>query len=301
MKALITGASGLIGSALAYALGNEGHEVVRLVRPGLPAAPSDARWNPETGELDSAQASGGDAAVNLAGASIAGARWSARRKQLLRSSRVDFTRSLVQALGRQPRPPKVLVSASAVGYFGDRGDEILTDQSSPGSDFLARLARDWEEEALHAQEFGMRVVILRFGVVLTAGGGALKRMLLPFRLGLGGRLGSGRQWFAWLTLPEAVRMIRQAIENPSWQGAYNAVAPNPVTNAEFTRSLARALGRPALFPAPAFALRLALGELAEALLLASQRATPKRLQDLRYSFLHPEINEAFGAILGRAS
>jgi uncharacterized protein len=299
MKVLATGASGLVGRALSYALGSEGHDVVRLMRPGQPPGPDDARWNPETGELDSAVASGAEAAVNLAGASIAEGRWTAARKQLLRSSRVELTRGLVQALARLPQPPKVLVSASAVGYFGDRGDEILTDQSPPGSDFLARLARDWEEEALRGQEFGMRVVILRFGMVLSATGGALKRMLLPFRLGLGGRLGSGKQWLAWLTLPEAVRMIRQAIDNPNWQGAFNAVAPSPVTNAEFTGALARALGRPALLPAPAFALRMAFGELADALLLASQRAVPKRLEEQRHSFLHPGINEAFEALLGR--
>jgi uncharacterized protein len=299
MKVLVTGASGLVGRALSFSLGTEGHDVVRLVRPEHAPDPGDARWKPETGELDSSAAAGADAAVNLAGASIAGARWSAARKELLRSSRVEFTRSLVKALAGLPQPPKVLISASAVGYFGDRGEELLTDQSPPGNDFLARLARDWEEEALRAQDFGMRVVVLRFGVVLSSIGGALKRMLPPFRLGMGGRLGSGKQWVSWLTLPEAVRMIRQAMENANWQGAFNATSPNPVTNAEFTRALARVLGRPALLPAPTFMLRMALGELADALLLSSQRAIPKRLQELRYSFLHPTIPEALGDILRR--
>jgi uncharacterized protein (TIGR01777 family) len=299
MKILLTGASGLVGRALSYSLNTEGHDVVRLVRPGHALGPGDASWSPETAELDAARATGADAAVNLAGASIAQARWSAARKALLRSSRVDYTRSLLQALARLPQPPKVFISASAVGYFGDRGDEVLTDQSAPGNDFLARLARDWEEEALRAQEFGMRVVVLRFGVVLSSVGGALKRMLLPFRVGLGGRLGPGKQWLSWLTLPEAVRMIRHGMENSSWQGAFNATSPNPVTNAEFTRELARVLRRPAVFPAPAFMLRLALGELADGLLLASQRAIPRRLLELRYSFQHPNLAEALTAVLSQ--
>lgn len=301
MRILVSGASGLVGSAVAGALRGAGHTVDALVRPGInPQGGSrPVRWNPVSGELDRAAAEGADAVVNLAGASIAAGRWNEKRKKLLRTSRVEATRNLVTGLLQLERRPKVFVSASAMGYYGNRGDEMLTEESAPGEDFLSVLAQDWEKEAARAADFGIRAVMLRFGVILAPHGGALERMLLPFQLGLGGRLGSGRQWMSWLTLPEAVHLIRQAIENDDLSGPVNAVAPNPVTNAEFTRTLGKVLGRPTIFPAPAFALRLALGEMADALLLSSQRVVPLKLQARSYRFQHPELEGGLRVVLAR--
>jgi uncharacterized protein (TIGR01777 family) len=297
MRVLIAGASGLVGSALAEALRGAGHTVARLVRPGKPLHPGDVRWDPAAGELDRPAAEGADALVNLAGASIAAARWNPERKKLLRASRVDATRNLVTGILQLHTRPQVFISASAVGYYGNRGDERLTEESRPGDDFLARLARDWEKEAARAGDFGMRTVMLRFGVILATHGGAFERMLLPFRLGLGGRLGPGSQWMSWLTLPEAVGLIRYALDTLDVSGPVNAVAPNAVTNAEFTKVLGKVLRRPVLFPAPAFALRLLLGEMAEALLLSSQRVVPQKLKDCGYRFQHSELEPALGALL----
>ncbi|HYA98216.1 MAG TPA: TIGR01777 family oxidoreductase [Methylomirabilota bacterium] len=299
MRILVTGSSGLVGAALVEQLLREGNTVFRLIRPESKAsgAGTAVGWNPAAGEIDAAAAQGADAVVHLAGASIADGRWNEARKALLRSSRVETTRQLVKALARLKPAPKVLVAASAVGYYGNRGDELLTEESPPGTDFLAELARDWEAEAAKGEAWGMRVVRLRFGVVLAKSGGALAKMLPPFRLGAGGRLGSGRQWMSWLALDEAVGMIRFALENEAARGALNAVAPEPARNADFTRALAKALRRPAIFPAPEFALRLVLGEMADALLLSSQRAVPKRLQELDYRFAHPELGEALAAAL----
>jgi len=240
---------------------------------------------------------GPDAAVNLAGASIAGGRWSAERKAVLRASRIDTTRALVEALAKMNVRPSVLVSASAIGIYGNRGDELLTEESKAGADFLAGLAREWEAEALKAEALGIRVVLSRFGIILSREGGALAKMLLPFKLGAGGRLGSGQQWMSWVTLEDVVGILRMAIEKAAVRGAVNVVAPQPVKNAEFTKVLAKALHRPALFPAPAFALRLALGEMADALLLSSQRVAPQKLQQAGYRFLHPELRAALSAIL----
>jgi uncharacterized protein len=301
MKILVTGSTGLVGTALTGALLREGHTVCRLVRPEsaasvLRSGEITVKWNPATGEIEE-NAAGADAVVNLAGASIASGRWNAARKAQLRSSRVDATRQLVGALGRLNPSPKVLVSAAATGYYGNRGEEVLTEASAPGDDFLAGLARDWEAEAARAEALGMRVARLRFGVILAKRGGALPQMMLPFRLGAGGRIGSGRQWMSWLTLDDAVAMIRFALENEAARGALNAMAPQAVRNAEFTRALAKALHRPAIFPAPAFALRLALGEMADALLLSSQRAVPQKLQQLGYRFVHPELAGALEEVL----
>jgi hypothetical protein len=297
MRILLSGATGLVGAAVTGALTRQGHTVQRLVRAGKALQPGDVRWDPPTGEFDGAAAEGADAVVHLAGASIAGGRLDAGQKALVRASRVDATRHLVGGLAKLQRKPRVLVAASAVGYYGNRGDELLTEQSAPGQDFLASLCCDWEAEAARAEQAGIRVVHLRFGVVFSSAGGALKRMLLPFKLGAGGRLGSGQQWWSWVSLPEAVSIVQQAIENESLRGAVNAAAPNPVRNAEFTKILGRVLRRPTILPAPAFALRLALGEVADLLLLASQRVVPKRLADTGYRFLHPDLEQALRELL----
>src|SRR5215831_6217995 len=301
MKVLVTGSTGLVGTALVKELARDGHTVCRLIRPlstvvGGAREGFDVAWNPSTGELGGAGV-GADAVVNLAGASIAGGRWTKARKELLRTSRIDTTRALVGALAKMSARPRVLVSASAIGIYGDRGDELLTEDSKPGSDFLAGLARDWEAEALKAEVLGIRVVLARFGIILAQHGGALAKMLLPFKLGVGGSLGSGKQWMSWNTLEDVVGVIRFAIENGAVRGAVNVVAPQPAQNAEFTRVLAKAMHRPALFPAPAFALRLALGEMADALLLSSQRVKPRVLEKLSYRFAHADLSSALMAVL----
>lgn len=299
MKILISGASGLVGTALTATLRAEGHEVARLVRPGGAASPGDVRWDPERVFVNVAAMEGADAVVNLNGASIGGGRWTPERKKLLRTSRVDSTRVLVDALGKLNRKPSLLVSASAVGYYGNRGDEILEESSAAGNDFLALLSRDWEAEASRAETHGIRTVITRFGVILSAEGGALPRMLTPFKLGVGGRLGNGEQWMSWIALEDVVGILRGILTNEKLRGAVNVVAPNPVQNSEFTRVLASVLHRPAIFPAPAFALRLALGEMADALLLSSQRARSEQLPALGYAFRFENLEPALHAILAR--
>ena len=301
MKILVTGSSGLVGTALVKALGRDGHMVCRLMRPES-AANNEVKdgfnvaWNPVTGELGGAGV-GPDGVVNLAGASIAGGRWTADRKAMLRSSRIDTTRALVGALAKMNVRPSVLVSASAIGIYGNRGDELLTEESKAGMDFLAELARDWEAEALKAEALGIRVVLARFGIILAREGGALAKMLLPFKLGAGGRLGSGQQWMSWVTLEDVIGILRMAIEKAAVRAAVNVVSPQPVKNAEFTKMLAKALHRPALFPAPQFALRLALGEMADALLLSSQRVVPQRLEQAGFRFAHADLTTALGAVL----
>jgi len=297
MQVLISGASGMVGTAVTAALARQGHTVHRLVRPGKELRPGDVRWEPPTGELDTVAAEGTDAVVHLAGVSIADGRLDAKHKEQVRASRVDATRHLVSGLARLKRCPRVLVAASAVGYYGNRGDELLTEESSAGSDFLSSVCVEWEKEARRAEESGIRVVNLRFGMILWPKGGALERMLLPFKFGSGGRLGSGKQWWSWLTLPDAVCLVQFAIENDALRGPVNAVAPNPVRNIEFTKTLGKVLRRPTIFPAPGFALRIALGEMADALLLASQRAVPKRLEAAGYNFQHSELRTSLELLL----
>ncbi|HXY26420.1 MAG TPA: TIGR01777 family oxidoreductase [Candidatus Acidoferrum sp.] len=301
MKILVTGSTGLVGSALVSTLSREGHTMCRLLRPqSKPAAGSkdgfDVAWNPATGELGGAGV-GADSVVNLAGASIADGRWNEERKKLLHTSRIDTTRALVNALAKMSARPRVLVSASAIGIYGSRGDEVLTEESAPGMDFLSGLAREWEAEAMKADALGIRVVLARFGIILSRDGGALPKMMLPFKFGAGGKLGSGKQWMSWVTIEDVVGILRFALENSAVRGAVNVVAPGAVQNAEFTKVLAKVMRRPAIFPAPAFALRLALGEMADALLLSSQRVIPKKLQQLGYSFLHSELPAALNAVL----
>jgi uncharacterized protein (TIGR01777 family) len=298
MRILVSGSSGFLGTSLIDALEREGHTILPLVRPdsgrrdAARAGKQTVLWDPVGGQFDAMGAEGADALVHLAGASIADGRWNAGRKNLLRASRIEATRHLIGALSKLKQPPRVIVASSASGYYGDRGDETLTETSAPGNDFLSALCCEWEAESARATEFGARVVMLRFGIILATHGGALPRMALPFKLGAGGRLGSGRQWISWLTLPEAVDIIRFALSTSGLTGATNAVVPNPVQNADFTRILAKTLHRPALFPAPAFALRLALGEMADALLLVSQRLKPSRLEQAGYRFAQTELAAA---------
>jgi uncharacterized protein len=300
MKVLISGGSGFVGHALARSLREDGHHVAQLVRPGVAASPGDVHWDPTAATADVTAMEGFDAVVHLSGASIADGRWTAERKAILRSSRIDSTRVLVDALMHLRQKPRVLVSASATGYYGDRGDEILTESSEPGTDFLALLARDWEAEAMRAEFGGIRTVRLRFGIILSSDGGALPKMIMPFKFGVGGRLGSGNQWMSWIALKDAVGVAHTALTDDRFAGALNVVAPNPLRNTEFTRIVATVLHRPAIFPAPAFALRIALGEMAEPLLLSSQRVLPEKLLAINYPFRFVDLATALPAILAGA-
>jgi hypothetical protein len=248
---------------------------------------------------DLSRLEGVDAVVHLAGENIAAGRWTAARKEEIRRSRVEGTRRLSESLARLSRRPKVLVSASAIGFYGNRGDEILKEDSAPGSDFLAQVCRDWEAATDPASRAGIRVVHLRSGVILSPAGGALKKMLLPFKMGAGGRIGSGAQFMSWIAIDDTIGAIHHAIVTEPLQGPMNGVAPTPVRNAEFTRTLGRVLSRPAIAPMPAFAARLAFGEMANALLLASQRVMPTRLQASGYKFRYPELEGALRHLLGR--
>lgn len=307
MRVLLSGSTGLLGSALLDGLRRQEYHFARLVRPstrnpttgpaGAPESPVIA-WDPLAGTLDEA-AGGSDAVIHLAGAPIGDGRWTASRKQILRDSRVAATRHLVDSLARLAKPPQVFIAASAIGFYGDRGDEMLTETSAPGHDFLADLCRSWEAESARAASFGARVVILRFGIILAKQGGALPRMTLPFKLGAGGRLGSGRQWMSWVALEDAVGAVGHALANGSLSGAVNVVSPNPVRNVEFTAALGRVLHRPALFPAPGFALRLALGEMADGLLLSSQRVMPEKLRAISYPFAYQQLESALRSVLDR--
>jgi uncharacterized protein (TIGR01777 family) len=304
MKILVTGATGLVGTALVAALAREGHTVCRLVRSatkttGGTVGAFDVPWDPETGNLGGA-AVGAEAVVNLGGASIVAGRWTNARKKLLRTSRVDSTRALVAALEKMNAKPGVLVSASAVGFYGNRGDEILTEDSAPGNDFLGDLTREWETEALRAEQFGTRVALARFGIILASEGGALPEMMLPFKFGVGGRLGDGKQWMSWVTLEDVVAILRLALIKRELRGPINVVAPGPVRNADFVKELAKAMHRPAIFPAPAVALRLAMGEMADALLLSSQRAIPQKLTGEGYSFASRNLKDALETVFSYA-
>lgn len=299
MKILISGASGLVGRALADVLRAQGHQVARLVRLGGTASADAISWDPSAATVDVSAMEGADAVVHLSGASVAGGRWTPARKALLRSSRIDTTRVLVDALASLRQKPRVFVCASATGCYGDRGDEILTESSAIGTDFLSLVVRDWEAEAARAEICGIRTVELRFGVILSTEGGALAAMLRPFKFGVGGRLGSGKQWMSWISLEDAVGVVCSAITHEQLTGPLNVVAPNPLRNTEFTRITATVLHRPAIFAAPAFALRIALGEMADGLLLASLRVMPEKLLATGYQFRSPEFELALRAILDR--
>jgi hypothetical protein len=298
MRVLVSGSTGLVGSALVPRLRCEGHDVVRLLRRSPPLGPLEATWNPAAGRLDPDAVEGLDAVVHLSGESLAGGRWTRARKRALRDSRVDTTRLLAGALARTSRKPRVWVSASAVGYYGDRGDERLTESSVAGTGFLATLCREWEAATEPASQAGIRVVVLRTGVVLTASGGALPAMLPVFRLGLGGPLGDGAQWLSWVTLLDLLRAIDRVIADDSIRGPVNAASPSPVRNLDFARALGRALGRPARVPVPSIVLQVLFGEMARETLLASQRAVPARLEEAGFSFTYPEIEAALHHVLG---
>jgi uncharacterized protein (TIGR01777 family) len=293
----MSGATGLVGTALTKSLRSEGHTVARLVRPQENASPGDVHWDPTSAMVNLAPLEEFDAVVNLAGASIGEGRWTDKRKQVLRSSRIDTTRVLVDALSRLQRKPSVFVSASAVGYYGNRGDTVLTESAPNGQDFLGLLARSWEAEAHRAELAGMRTVITRFGIILAKSGGSLPQMITPIKLGVGGRYGSGKQWISWIALDDVVGVIRRAIEDPAWNEPINVSAPESLRNENFVRVLAGVLDRPAFFPAPAFVLRIVLGEMADALLLSSQRAQPEFLLNAGYRFRYEKLEHALRDIL----
>jgi uncharacterized protein (TIGR01777 family) len=299
MRIAVTGATGFVGARLVAHLLATGHEVTVLTRRrsdaerALPARCRVVEWNPDRGVLDPAALSGVDAVVNLAGAGVADARWTAERKAIIRRSRIASARLLVTTLADVPaeRRPRVLVSASAVGFYGDRGDEVLTEASRRGSGFLADVCAEWEQEARVAESHGMRVVAIRIGVVLGPGGGAIARILPPFRLGLGGRIGSGEQWMSWIHRDDLVALFAFALERADVRGALNGVAPKPVTNGEFAATLGRTLVRPAVLPVPSLALKLALGEMAT-VLLEGQRVIPAAAEAHGFRFRFRELADA---------
>ena len=282
MKVLLTGAGGLVGSMLMSELTAAGHSITRL---------SHSQAWPEL--------AGHDAVVHLAGDNITSGRWTPEKKARIRDSRVQLTQRLCEAVAQVTPPPRVVVCASAVGYYGNRGDEVLREESAPGAGFLAKVCSDWEAATKPAADAGIRVVNLRFGVVLNATGGALAKVLTPFKLGLGGVIGDGRQWMSWITLDDATGVIGRALTDETLRGPVHVATPQPVTNREFTKTLGRALRRPALFPLPAFAARLALGEMADALLLSSQRVEPAKLVASGHRFRFPELDGALRHLLNQ--
>jgi len=300
MKVAVTGSSGLVGSALIAQLTGGGHQVVRLVRSRT-AGRGEIAWDPEAGRLDPAALEGFGAIIHLAGESIAGGRWTEAKKKRIRDSRVGSTRLLADTIAGLTRPPQILVCASAIGFYGHRGDELLREDSPPGDDFLAGVCRAWEGATEPAARRSVRVVHHRFGMILSPKGGALAKMLLPYRLGAGGPIGTGRQYVSWITLDDVLGTIDHALGSGTLRGPVNTVTPRPVTNRDFARTLGRVLGRPAILPMPAFAARLVFGEMADALLLSSQRVEPARLLASGYRFLHPDLEPALRHLLDSAA
>ena len=298
MRIAMTGSSGLVGSALEVFLRSQGHEVVRLVRSKA-RHPSEVFWNPSAGELDTQALKTVDAVVHLAGANVAGGRWTRARRAAIWDSRVNGTRTLVSAMSHMRHRPFVFVSASGTGIYGNRGDEELCEESERGPGFLADVCDAWEAEANAVAEFGIRPVMLRTGMVLSPAGGALARLLPVFRAGLGGKVGSGEQWVSWISIDDLVAAYYLAILDQRLVHQVNAVSPEPVRNAEFTQTLARVLRRPAALPVPAVALRLGLGQMADELLLASAKVVPQKLFDSRYRFRHEHLEDALRFVLGR--
>ncbi len=297
MKILVSGSHGLVGKALISSLTADGHEIVRLVRK-KPSSPAEVEWHPNQGKLDAASLEGLDAVVHLAGESIASNRWSDEKKRTIRDSRVKGTSLLSDALARLSRPPSVFLSASAIGYYGNRGDELLTENSAPGDDFLASVCVEWENATRAAMEKGIRTVHARFGIILDAKEGALGKMLTPFRMGIGGRIGDGKQWMSWIAIEDVVKGLKFLISDNT-SGPVNFVAPNPVTNAEFTKTLGRVLSKPTFLPMPEFGVRLAFGEMGDALLLSSQRVKPGVLEEKGFVFRWARLDEALRHLLAR--
>ena len=297
MKLLVTGASGLVGTALVSALQANGDAVVRLVRAKTNGS-TDVAWNPRTGDIDLAGLEGMDGVVHLAGENIAGGRWTAQLKAEILTSRVNGTRLLAESIAKLKRPPKVLVSSSAIGFYGDRASEQLSETSKAGTGFLADVCKAWEGATAAAEQKGIRVVHVRTGIVLSTAGGALAKMLFPFRMGVGGNIGNGKQYMSWISLADLSRIFHLALHDESLCGPVNGTAPTPVTNAEFTRALGHALHRPTIFPMPAFAARLVLGEMADALLLASTRVLPAKLSEKGFLFQDKEIETTLKKLVG---
>lgn len=296
---LLSGASGFIGSRLARALTADGHRVVALSRRA--ASPDNIHWDPGSNQLDATrlEALAPDVVFNLAGEPIA-QRWTAERRQAIRASRVNGTSLLAQTLARVRQRPRVMVSGSAIGYYGaHRGDELLTESSSAGRDFLAVTTADWEAATVAARDAGIRVVLPRTGIVLSPDGGALQRMLPPFEMGGGGRLGDGQQWMSWISMEDTIRALRFLMDSDRLAGPVNCVAPNPVRNADFAAALGQVLHRPAVVPVPAFALRLLFGTMADHTILASQRVAPEKLAGAGFEFRHPRLDEALRSELRR--
>ena len=298
MKIVVRGSTGLIGSALVPRLVGEGHEVVPLVRRRVPPGERAFSWDPEAGTIDRAglEAAGIDAVINLAGENVFG-RWTPAKKQRIRESRVLGTRLVADAIAGFAPPPRVLLAASAVGYYGDRGEEVMTEGSAAGDDFLAHVARDWEAATAGAGAAGIRVHNLRFGVVLTPTGGGLGKMLLAFRVGLGGPVGSGNQYFSWIALDDAIKAILHVLATPNLAGPVNITSPTPVTNREFAKTLGKVLGRPAVVTAPAFALRMAFGTEGAAMLQSGQRVVPARLLESGFRFCYDTLEPALRHLL----
>jgi uncharacterized protein (TIGR01777 family) len=297
MKIIISGASGFVGKRLVAFLKEWGYHPYILVRDKSLSGPHAIYWNPRDREIDASRLENFDAVINLSGENIASSRWTNKQKQTLRASRIKTTQLLSKTLAGLKYPPQILINASAVGYYGSHGDDILDEKAVPASDFLGQLCQDWESATVAAVRKGIRVVYARFGVILDPSGGALRKMLLPFKLGLGGVIGSGKQYMPWITLDDSIHALHHILKTSNLHGPVNIVAPNPVTNQDYTKALGRCLRRPTIFPLPAFIARFILGEMADALLLSSQRVQPQVLLDSDFSFQHPKIEDALSAIL----
>jgi uncharacterized protein (TIGR01777 family) len=296
MKVLIAGASGLVGSALIPVLEADGAEVTRLVRTS--AGAGEIEWHPNNDQIDANKLEGFDAVINFAGENIAGGRWTDEQKRKIRDSRVNGTHLLSEAISGLKQKPKVFLCASATGIYGDRDDETLDEQSDSGGGFLAGVCREWEKATEPAAAAGVRIVNLRFGPILAREGGMLAKLLTPFKMGMGGKVGSGKQYISWVAIDDAVNAVKLALKDESIRGPLNIVSPHPVTNEEFTKTLGHVLNRPTALSMPAFAARLAFGEMADEMLLTSQRVIPKRLSDAGYEFEYPELEGAFRKYLG---
>jgi uncharacterized protein (TIGR01777 family) len=300
MRIAVSGASGLIGAPLSRRLREDGHEVIPLVRHAPRPGARAIAWDPETGRLDRAGLEGIDAVVHLAGENVFG-RWTEEKMRRIRDSRVQGTTLVSEAIAKLLHRPSVLLAASAIGYYGDRGDEALTERSAPGHDFLAQVAKDWEAAAEPASRAGVRVVNMRFGVVLTPAGGAMAKLLTPFRLGLGGPVGNGRQYLSWIALGDAIDAIVHMLDTESLRGPVNVTGPEPVTNREFAKTLGHVLGRPAVVPVPSFALRLAFGTEGAEMLQSGQRVLPERLVASGFRFRHGDLESALRQLLAAST